>query len=123
METRTLSLAASSLISAISPEKSASGPEITLTDSPIENCARVRGRSAVSRWRRRATSTLDRGIGFVREPREPRQTGGWNRFLRGADEAGDAGGVLDESPRVVGHLHVDQDVAGHGPLLGLDLLA
>jgi hypothetical protein len=31
------------LISEISPEKSDSGPETTLTDSPIENCARVRG--------------------------------------------------------------------------------
>ena len=64
-------MAASSLISAISPEKSASGPEITLTDSPIENCARVRGRSAVSRWSRRSTSTLESGIGLLREPTKP----------------------------------------------------
>ena len=41
MDTRTLSLRASSLISEISPEKSDSGPETTLTDSPIENCALV----------------------------------------------------------------------------------
>ena len=32
---------ASSLISEISPEKSDSGPEMTLTDSPIENWARL----------------------------------------------------------------------------------
>jgi hypothetical protein len=59
------------LISAISPEKSASGPEITLTDSPIENWARVRGRSAVSRCRSLSTSTLDRGIGLFRDPTKP----------------------------------------------------
>ena len=40
-----------------------------------------------------------------------------------ADEAGDAGGVLDEPPRVVRHLHVDQDVAGHGALLDGHALA
>ncbi len=39
-----MSFAASSLISEISPEKSDSGPDTTFTDSPIENCARVRGR-------------------------------------------------------------------------------
>src|SRR4051794_17298607 len=37
IETSTFSLLASSLISAISPEKSDSGPETTLTDSPTEN--------------------------------------------------------------------------------------
>ena len=45
METRTLSLAASSLISAISPEKSESGPEMTLTVSPISYWARGFARS------------------------------------------------------------------------------
>ena len=44
---------------------------MTLTDSPIENWARVRGRSAVSRWSRRSTSTLERGIGLLREPTKP----------------------------------------------------
>jgi hypothetical protein len=41
IETSTLSLEASWLISEISPEKSDSGPEMTLTDSPIWNCAFV----------------------------------------------------------------------------------
>ena len=71
MDTNTFSFAASSLISAISPEKSARGPEMTLTDSPIANWARVRGRSAVSRCRRRSTSTLLSGIGLLREPTNP----------------------------------------------------
>jgi len=93
-----LSFAPSSLISAISPEKSESGPEMTLTDSPIENWAWVRGRSAVSRWSRRSTS------GF------------------GGDEAGHARGVFHQAPSVVRHLHVDQHVAGHRPFLGLDFL-
>ena len=33
------------------------------------------------------------------------------RLLAAADEAGDLGGVLDDVPGVVGHLHLDQDVA------------
>ena len=75
IETSTLSFEASSLISAISPEKSDSGPETTLTDSPIENCARVRGRSAVSRWSSRSTSPWFKGTpgvtGFVGASNEP----------------------------------------------------
>ena len=82
MRTSTLSLEASSLISEISPEKSDSGPETTLTDSPIENWARVRGRSAVSRLSRRSTSDWFSGTGF----------------LAGADEAGDARRALDQRP-------------------------
>ncbi len=66
-----MSLAASSLISAISPEKSESGPEMTLTDSPIENWAWVRGRSAVSRCSSRSTSGLESGTGLLREPTKP----------------------------------------------------
>ena len=66
-----MSLAASSLISAISPEKSDSGPEITLTVSPTVNWARLRGRSAVSRWSRRSTSGCESGIGLLREPTKP----------------------------------------------------
>ena len=49
IDTSTLSLPASSLISEISPEKSDSGPEMTLTDSPIENWARLGARTATSR--------------------------------------------------------------------------
>src|SRR4029079_16178800 len=39
MSTRTFSFWASVLTSTISPSKSESGPEVTLTDSPGENCA------------------------------------------------------------------------------------
>ena len=66
-----MSLAASSLISEISPEKSDSGPDTTLTDSPIENCARVRGRSAVSRLSSRSTSGWVSGTGFWDAPTNP----------------------------------------------------
>ena len=66
-----MSLAASSLISAISPEKSESGPETTLTDSPIENCARVRGRSAVSRFSRPVDLGLAERDGLLLRADEP----------------------------------------------------
>jgi hypothetical protein len=59
------------LISAISPEKSERGPEITFTVSPIENCARVRGRSAVSRCSNRSTSGAESATGLLREPTNP----------------------------------------------------
>src|SRR3954447_14790177 len=71
MDTSTFSFAASSLISEISPEKSDSGPDTTFTDSPIENCARVRGRSAASRCRSRSTSTWLSGTGFCDGPTNP----------------------------------------------------
>ncbi len=45
------------------------------------------------------------------------------RLVARADEAGHAGGVLDQAPGLVGHLHLDEDVAGHGPLLDVDLAA
>src|SRR6202035_922350 len=43
-------------------------------------------------------------------------------LLGGADEAGHAGGALDDSPGVLVELHVDEHVAGHGALLDGDLL-
>ena len=100
IDTRTLSLAASSLISEISPEKSDSGPETTLTDSPIENCARARalGRLAV-----------EQAVDLALVER--------HRLVRRSDEAGHARRVLDELPGVVGEVHVHEQVAGHGPLL------
>ena len=82
METRTLSLPASSLISEISPEKSDSGPEMTLTDSPIENWARLGrpdGDLAVQQ-------PVDLGL------RER------DRLVGRADEAGHAGRALDDVP-------------------------
>src|SRR5947208_3137620 len=39
-----------------------------------------------------------------------------------ADEAGDAGRVLHDRPRLVCHVHVDEHVAGKNALLGLNLL-
>ncbi len=46
-----------------------------------------------------------------------------HRGIAGPDETGDALGVGDEAPRVVGHVHLDQHITGHGALLDLDLLA
>ena len=80
IETSTLSLAASWLISAISPEKSDSGPETTLTDSPIENWA-LRGDLLRDLAVQQA---VDLGLGER------------DRLVRRADEAGDAGRALDE---------------------------
>src|SRR3954467_11163330 len=71
MLTSTFNFAPSSLISEISPEKSDSGPDTTLTDSPIENCARVRGRSAVSRLSSRSISPWLSGTGFCCAPTKP----------------------------------------------------
>src|SRR3954470_9910176 len=71
IDTSTLSLAASSLISEISPEKSDSGPDTTFTDSPIENWALVRGRSAASRCIRRSISVCESGTGFCWAPTKP----------------------------------------------------
>src|SRR3954449_13380667 len=136
MDTSTLSLAPSSLISEISPEKSDRGPETTLTDSPTENCARVRGRSAVSRLSRRSISPCESGARFSGAPSEPVPPGGppveravdlalreRDRLLRRADEAGHAGRPLHERPRVLVEVHVHEHVAGHGAALGLNLLA
>ena len=44
-------------------------------------------------------------------------------LLAGADEAGDLGRALDQVPGLVGHPHLDQDVAGEELALGLALLA
>src|SRR3954452_9548918 len=71
IDTRTLSFEASWLISEISPEKSDSGPEMTLTDSPIENCAFVATLVAPSRWRRRSTSGWVSGTGSFEAPTNP----------------------------------------------------
>ena len=72
IDTSTLSFAASSLISEISPEKSDSGPEMTLTDSPIVNWARVRGAVATSvLCSSRSTSTCVSGTGSWEAPTKP----------------------------------------------------
>src|SRR3954451_15052339 len=71
METRTLSFEASWLISEISPEKSESGPEITLTDSPMENWAFVATFCATSRCSRRSTSGWVSGTGSLEAPTNP----------------------------------------------------
>src|SRR2546430_13795320 len=46
-----------------------------------------------------------------------------HRLVAGADEAGDAGRVPDDVPGLVGHDHLDQDVAGEDPLLDVPALA
>ena len=77
-----------------------------MTDSPIENWARVRGVRGLA-----VEQAVDLDLGQR------------DRLVARADEAGHPGGVLDQAPGVVGHLHVDQDVAGDGALLDLHLLA
>ena len=59
------------MISEISPEKSDSGPEMTLTDSPIENCAFVATFCATSRCSRRSTSGWVSGTGSFDAPTKP----------------------------------------------------
>src|ERR1035437_2191083 len=68
IDTSTLSRAASSLISEISPEKSDRGPETTLTDSPIVNWARVRVAVATSLWSSLSTSSWVSGTGSWEAP-------------------------------------------------------
>src|SRR5204863_7925467 len=45
------------------------------------------------------------------------------RLAAGPDKAGDLRRVLDDMPRVVGHVHLDQDVAGEEPFRRHDLPA
>src|SRR5918992_576375 len=45
------------------------------------------------------------------------------RLVPGADEARHARRVLHDRPRLVGHVHVHEHIAGEHPLLGLHLLA
>src|SRR5437588_2239228 len=59
------------MTSEISPEKSDRGPEMTLTDSPIENWALMRGRSAVSWCNSRSTSSWVSGTGSLDAPTNP----------------------------------------------------
>ena len=98
MSTSTLSFCWSGLTSTISPSKSDSGPEVTLTDSPSENstCAFVRRRAS--------------GAAGVQDPVDLglRERHG---LRAGADERGHAGRPLDDRPRLVVQIHVDEHVA------------
>src|SRR5207249_4840238 len=73
MSTSTLSFCWSPFTSTISPSKSESGPDVTFTDSPSENCTCVRGRSpsAVPVCRIRSTSVCASGTGFAPAPTKP----------------------------------------------------
>jgi hypothetical protein len=61
------------LTSTISPSKSDSGPEVTLTCSPRMNSTSVRARSAVDVpvCRIRSTSACESGIGLLPAPTNP----------------------------------------------------
>ena len=109
MSTSTFSFCCSGLTSTISPSKSESGPDVTLTDSPSWNSTCVRGRSptAAPVCRIRSTSPCDSGTGFAPAPTKPVTPGR----------------VLDDAPGVVVQIHVDEDVARQHALLGLHLLA
>src|SRR5438477_115781 len=73
MSTSTLSFCWSGLTSTISPSKSESGPDVTLTVSPSEYSTVVRGRSAVATpvCRIRSTSPCDSGTGLAPAPTKP----------------------------------------------------
>src|ERR1035437_9431078 len=58
---------------------------------------------------------LDDGLDLVGLERD--------RLVAAAHERGHAGGVADDVPRLVGHLHVDQDVAREDALLDVAALA
>src|SRR5207237_6391638 len=73
MFTITCSFCASGLTSVISPSKSASGPEVILTDSPSWNstCERVCSAVAAPVWRIRSTSGCESGTGVAPAPTKP----------------------------------------------------
>src|SRR5438552_9410766 len=66
ISTSTFSFCWSALTSTISPSKSESGPEVTLTDSPSENstCARGRSPAVVPVGRLRSISPCESGTGW-----------------------------------------------------------
>jgi hypothetical protein len=73
MLTITWSFCASGLTSVISPSKSASGPDVILTDSPSWNSTWARVCSAVPApvWRMRSTSGCESGTGVAPAPTKP----------------------------------------------------
>ena len=113
MLTSTLSFSWSSLISTISPEKSANGPSLTRTVSPCSysrrGLPRLGAASSPSSLTCRKFSTSRRG--------QRRRLGAL------ADEAGHAGRVADDVPGVVVHLAAHQQVAREDLLLDDLLLA
>ena len=110
MLTITCSFCASGLTSVISPSKSASGPDVILTDSPSWN----------STWERVCSATP-----AVARMEDPVDLGlrERHRLRAGADEARHAGRVLHDRPGVVVEIHVHEHVARQRALLGLHLLA
>src|SRR5262249_35718840 len=73
MFTITWSFCASGLTSVISPSKSASGPEVILTDSPSWNstCERCATAAPAPVWRMRSTSGCESGTGVAPAPTKP----------------------------------------------------
>jgi len=73
MLTITWSFCPSGLTSVISPSKSASGPEVILTDSPSWNstCDRTWTAVAAPVWRIRSTSGCESGTGVAPAPTKP----------------------------------------------------
>ena len=73
MSTSTLSFCWSGFTSTISPSKSDSGPDVTLTDSPRPNStwARTRSCEAAPVRRMRSTSGCDSAIGLLPAPTKP----------------------------------------------------
>src|SRR5205823_7453773 len=73
MFTITWSFCPSGLTSVISPSKSASGPEVILTDSPSWNstCERCATAAPAPVWRMRSTSGCESGTGVAPAPTKP----------------------------------------------------
>jgi hypothetical protein len=109
MLTSTLSLSWSSLSSMTSPEKSANGPSLTRTVSPISY-----SRRGLARW---ATCSS------VHEERLDVAAGQRRRLGALAHEAGHTRRVADDEPRLVVELGTHQQVAGEHLPLGHDTLA
>ena len=100
--TITFSVFLSRFTSSTTPLKLVNGPSLIRTCSPFSNMYFGFGFSAA------VFTCVQNLLDLVLAERR--------RLRAGADEAGDLRRVLHHVPRVVGHVHLDQDVAGEEPL-------
>ncbi len=109
IDTRTLSLWESTLISEIDAGSVANGPSMTVTDSPTsKSTVGCGGRAAAALLAARGRGGRD-GRG---EHAEDLVEGQRDRVVGGAEEAGDPGRVPDRAPRLVGEVHAHEHVGG-----------
>ena len=107
--TITFNVFLSRFTSSTTPLKLVNGPSLIRTCSPFSNMYFGFGFSAA------VFTCVENLLDFVLAQRR--------RLRARADKAGDLRRVLHHVPRVVGHVHLDQDVAGEKPLRRHDLLA